>query len=163
MYNLQLCGNRRVNAAVTIIFPVLWVCIQWCIKCRAVGGMNLPSHNALHGLMPPLAGKWVRGVGGWGVEQCVCWKSIPTLHPWTSKLGRASVSPYQLDLPSSLVIRVPVCGMSSSCRWFIRFTAESRVALTQPESRNWVKGMGICFKRGLIIPPKSINPWSEPS
>lgn len=140
-----------------------WVCIQWCMKCRAVGGLNLPSHNALHGLMPPLAGKWVRGGGGvWGVQQCVCWKSIPTLQPWTSELGRDSVFLYQLDSPSSLVIRARGCGMSSSWCWFIRFPAESRATLTRPESRNWVKGM-VCFlevKHGLIVPPNSNNPWS---
>lgn len=65
MYNLQLCGNRRVNAAVTIILPALWVCIQWCINVgQWEGWIPLPSHNTLHGLMSPLAGKWVREGGG---------------------------------------------------------------------------------------------------
>lgn len=143
---MLLCWKRHVKAAVTIILPALWVTIQWCIKCRAVGRLDLPSYNTLHGLMPPLAGKWVRKGGGWGAEQYVCWRSIPALHPWNSELGRASS---QLTL----------VRMSSSCRW----TAESWVMLTQPESRNSVKGI-VCFPEvwhSLIVPPKSTNPQSE--
>lgn len=94
MYNLQLCGNRRVNASVTIIRPALWVCIQWCIKCRAVGRLELPSHNTLHGLMPPLAGKWVRWGGGWG---------------WTVRLLKIN-PPLFIRRPVSLAGFLPLCS-----------------------------------------------------
>lgn len=84
----------ETDAAVTIIPPVLPVCVQWCIKCRAVGRLDLPSHNTLHGLMPPLAGKWVRGGVEWGVNS-----------------GSAQEqSPLFIHRPASLAGRLPVCS-----------------------------------------------------
>lgn len=148
MFNLQLCGNRRVNAAVTFILPALWVCVQWCIKCRAVGRLDRPSHNTLHGLMPPLAGKWIKEGGGW----TVC---LLKINPHSSSVDHWAWQGFCL----SVAARLALVRMSSSCRWFIRFTAKRWETLTQPESRNLVKGM-VGFpevRHGLIVPPKSIN------
>lgn len=113
MFNLQLCGNRRINAAVTFILPALWVCVQWCIKCRAVGRLDRPSHNTLHGLMPPLAGKWIKEGGGW----TVC---LLKINPHSSSVDHWAWQGFCL----SVAARLALVRMSSSCRWFIRFTAK---------------------------------------
>lgn len=81
----------ETDAAVTIMLPALPVCVQWCIKCRAVGRLDLPSHNTLHGLMPPLAGKWVRGgVGGGGVNSGFAQEQSPLSIRGPASFGRAA-------------------------------------------------------------------------